>query len=235
MSDRENRTEVPSIKRIAQARAEGKFPAVGLFTGTLVFFVMLLIVELSAAGCVERFLVWSRQLRAASGEMAFESLPEQTARGFSPFVPLMAVLVLTAVFLPPISAWLTRGWAFLPEKLAPDFTRILPRFRSFFSLDSLWRLMLALVQILGTIWIVTAWIRRIAGDGRYMTLAIGEWLGLFREFLLPLTIRLALFSLLIAAGDLFFQRWKFVRDLRMTPEEVRREQREEERKSPPRR
>ena len=235
MSDRENRTEVPSVKRIAQARAEGKFPAVGLFTGTLVFFAMLLTVELAAAGCVERFLVWSRQLRAASDEMTFESLPWQTARGFAPFFPLMAVLALTAIFLPPISAWLTRGWAFLPEKLAPDFTRLLPRFGVFFSLNSLWRLTLALVQIAGTVWITAAWIRRVAGDERYMTLAAGEWPGLFREFLLPLTIRLALFSLLVAAGDLLFQRWKFERDLRMTPEEVRREQREEERKSPPRR
>jgi len=105
----------------------------------------------------------------------------------------------------------------------------------FFSLNSLWRLALALVQIAGTVWITAAWIRRIAGDERYMTLAAGEWPGLFREFLFPLTIRLALFSLLVAAGDLLFQRWKFERDLRMTPEEVRREQREEERKSPPRR
>ena len=55
-----------------------------------------------------------------------------------------------------------------------------------------------------------------------------------RRFLFPLTIRLALFSLGVALADLFFQRWKFQRDLRMTPEEVRREQREEERKSPPR-
>ena len=50
MSEKENRTEVPSIRRIAQARAEGKFPAVGLLTGSLLFFAMLVIVELSAAG-----------------------------------------------------------------------------------------------------------------------------------------------------------------------------------------
>ena len=234
MSDHENRTEVPTIKRIAQARAEGKFPAVALFTGTLLFFTMLLIVELSAAGCVERFLVWSRQLRQGTADLDPGALTGAAARGVLPFFPLIAALALTALFLPPMTAWLTRGWAFLPEKAAPDFSRLLPKLGAFFSLDALWRLFLAAVQILGTIWLVTLWIRRLAGGEEFLTLTSGEWPSLFRRFLFPLTIRLALFSLGVALADLFFQRWKFQRDLRMTPEEVRREQREEERKSPPR-
>ncbi|MBR2692965.1 MAG: EscU/YscU/HrcU family type III secretion system export apparatus switch protein [Thermoguttaceae bacterium] len=235
MSDHENRTEVPTIKRINQARAEGKFPAVGLFTGTLLFFAMLLIVELSAAGCVERFLVWSRRLRQMTADLTPDSLVNEAARGFLPFLPLMAALASAALFLPPMTAWLTRGWAFLPEKTVPDFSRLLPKLGAFFSLDALWRLLLAAVQILGTIWLVTFWIRRVATGEEYLSSASGEWPGLFRRFLFPLTIRLALFSIGVALADLFFQRWKFQRDLRMTLEEVRREQQEEERKSPPRR
>ncbi len=235
MSEKENRTEVPSIRRIARARAEGKFPAVGLFTGTVLFFTTLVIVELSAAGCMERFLVWSRQLRDAPAELTLDALAGETARGFFPFAPLLAALALTTLVLPFVTAWLTRGWAFLPDKIAPDFSRLLPRFGAFFSLDAFWRLLLALVQVIGTIWIVALWIRRTAAGEEYLTLASGKWPGLFRSFLLPLTFRLALFSLVVAAADLLFQHWKFRRDLRMTPEEARREQKEEERKSPPRR
>ena len=49
MSDRENRTETPTIKRIGQARAEGKLPAVTLLPGTLFFFAALLAAEILAA------------------------------------------------------------------------------------------------------------------------------------------------------------------------------------------
>lgn len=235
MSEKENRTEVPSIRRIAQARAEGKFPAVGLLTGSLLFFAMLVIVELSAAGCAARFLVWARQLRQGAADLTADALVGETTRGFLPFFPLMATLALTALFLPPMTAWLSRGWAFLPEKIAPDFARLLPKFGALFSLDALWRLFLAAVQILGTIGLVALWIRRAAPGEEFLGLDSSEWPGLFRRFLFPLTIRLALFSLGVALADLGFQRWKFMRDLRMTPEEARREQREEERKSPPRR
>ena len=55
MSDRENRTETPTIKRIGQARAEGKLPAVTLLPGTLFFFAALLAAELAADLLIPRW------------------------------------------------------------------------------------------------------------------------------------------------------------------------------------
>ncbi len=232
MSEKENRTEAPSVKKIAQARAEGKFPATGLFAGTLLFFTMLIAVELLAAEGVGHFLVWARQLRQTPWALSGETLCAETVRGAASFFPLLLALLLAALLLPALTAWLTRGWAFHPEKLVPDFSRLLPKFGELFSLAALWRLSLAAFQIIGTVWIVTLYLRRFGESGQMFALQREEWPNLLRDSLLPLTVCLAFFSLIPAAADLFFQRWKFNRDLRMTPEELRREQREEERKSP---
>lgn len=232
MSDRENRTETPTIKRIGQARAEGKLPAVTLLPGTLFFFAALLAAELAAAGAIARFLVWARELKQTPFEPDPASLAVQTSAGFRPFVPLLLILAAAALLLPALGAWLGRGWSFLPEKAAPDFSRLRPRFGTLFSLNSAWRLAMAAFQITGVLLIIFYRLRSAGDPHSLLSLPPEDWPALFRHELLPLTVLLGLFSLIPAAADLFFQRWKFKWDLRMTPEELRREQREEERKKP---
>lgn len=232
MSDHENRTETPTIKRIGQARAEGKLPAVRLLPETLFFFVALLAAELAAAAAAARFLVWARELRQTPLELDPASLAVQTSGGLRPFVPLLLALAAAALLVPAFGAWLGRGWSFLPEKAAPDFSRLRPRFGALFSLGSAWRLALAAFQIAGVLLILFYRFRSAGNPHSLLSLPPEDWPGLFRRELFPLTVLLGLFSLIPAAADTFFQRWKFKRDLRMTPEELRREQREEERKKP---
>lgn len=232
MSDQENRTETPTIKRIGKARQEGKLPAVTLLPSTLFFFAALLTAELAAAGAAARFLVWVRELRETPFELDPASLTVQASRGFLPFVPLFLFLAAAALFLPALGAWLGRGWSFIPGKALPDFSRLTPRWRSLLSLNTAWRLALAAFQIAGVLAILFFRFRSVERRNTLLSLPPGEWPALFRRELLPLTLLLALFSLIPAAADLFFQRWKFKWDLRMTPEELRREQREEERKTP---
>jgi flagellar biosynthetic protein FlhB len=232
MSEHENRTEAPSIKRIARAHAEGKFPAIGTAAGTLFFFTALLVMELAAAGAIGRFLVWTRELRQAPFDVEPLAIRNAAMRGLSPFVLLLLLLLLTGLVVPTLTASLSRGWVFLPNKVAPDFSRLIPKFTSFLSIGTLWNLGLAAFQITGALLIVFLYLRSGDRGDSLLTLPPSEWPGLLRTVLLPLTLRLGLFSLIPATADLFFQRWKFHRDLRMTPEEVKREQKEEARKSP---
>ena len=231
MSD-ENRTEAPTIKRIAKARSEGKFPAARELTSSLLFFVSLFIFEAVGAAAILRFIEWTRSLRSEPLQLDVSrenvlGLLNVFSGGFTPFSSLFIGLTAVSLVVPLLVAVVNRGWVFMPEKLAPDLSRLTPRLAPFWSLDTLWRLGLAAIQVTGTLFILAGQIRKIAGEKSSLTLPPEKWTDLIHTGLVPITIQLAVLFILLGIGDLFYQRWKYRRDLRMTREEVMRETKEE--------
>ena len=156
-----------------------------------------------------------------AGQASF--LWNKTFFGMAPrLLPLFGLLFAAAVAVNLAQV----GFLFLPDKLAPDFTRIDPvqGFQRVFSLPSVMRLAFALLKL--------AIVAAVAGVSLYnqreailglSRMAVGQIALFMAQILLWTALKVGAALLVLAILDYGFQRWKYDRDLRMTPQEMREE------------
>ena len=137
-------------------------------------------------------------------------------------LPIFAVLMFAGI----AAHVLQGGFLFLPEKLAPDLTRLDPLqgFARLFSLTNLVRLLMGLLKMAVVAGVAYASLygqrEKILGLAAMTTPEIAAFLA---QVLIWTGMKIALALLLLAVLDYGFQWWKHERDLRMTPQEVREE------------
>ena len=137
-------------------------------------------------------------------------------------LPIFAVLMFAGIAVHVLQG----GFLFLPEKLAPDLTRLDPLqgFARIFSLTNLVRLLMGLLKMAVVAGVAYASLygqgEKILGLAAMTTPAIAAFLA---QVLIWTGMKIALALLLLAVLDYGFQWWKHQRDLRMTPQEVREE------------
>jgi flagellar biosynthetic protein FlhB len=135
--------------------------------------------------------------------------------------------VLALIFLAGIAVNVGQiGFLFLPDKLAPDLSRIDPLkgFQRTFSLANAVRLLFGLfkIAVIASVAFASLYGRRDAILG--MTgLDVPQIALQLTQLLLWTALKIALALLVLAILDYGFQRWKYERDIRMTPQEVREE------------
>jgi flagellar biosynthesis protein FlhB len=118
------------------------------------------------------------------------------------------------------------GFLFLPDKLAPDLSRLDPLmgFQRILSLTSVMRLGFGLFKIvvIGVVAGVSLYGHRERILG-LTGLAVPQIAGYLLDILLWTSLKIGLALLVLAILDYAFQRWKHEQDLRMTTQEVREE------------
>jgi flagellar biosynthesis protein FlhB len=118
------------------------------------------------------------------------------------------------------------GFLFLPDKLAPDLTRLDPLkgLGRLFSITSTMRLGFGLFKI--TVIAVVAAVSLYGHRDRILgltDLAVAE-IGIYLiDILLWTSLKIGIALLVLAILDYAFQRWKYEQDLKMTTQEVREE------------
>jgi flagellar biosynthetic protein FlhB len=137
-------------------------------------------------------------------------------------LPILGLMMLGGI----LSSVLQVGLLWIPDKLAPDFSRLslISGAKRIFSLSGTTRLGFGLVKVLlvSIVAAVMLWLRwdevlrtsgmEIADLGRFMI-----------DIMLKTTLWSAVVLLILAVLDYGLQRWKFEQDLRMTHQEVREE------------
>lgn len=230
MSDQADKKHAPSDLRRRQAREEGRFarsqmagPAAVLLAIWLVLGALESSLFAAIASAVQRSL--SEPLVLSSEEFDIRTL---VWRSIAPWALAVAPM-LAAVFAAALVAhWAQCGWVWLPNRLAPDWTRMAPSaaWQRIASGANLWRTALALLQ-LSTLACI-AWLS-IASHGsaifasREPSLALMSY-GLWRIGL-ELLRNVAFAWIALAAIDYGIQRWLLERALHMTDDEVREENR----------
>lgn len=231
MADKGQRTEPPTPQRIRKARQDGRFPA----SRELVFAIQFLAwtVLLNLAG------VWLppalRTFRSLlSG--AFHADGEIDVAGFLYRSPLAAETGLffatgAAIAALGLLAHLAvTGFGFAPSKAAPDLNRLNPA-RTLSDLprknvDSLVLAVLLLPLLLALLWWAVA--SRWAEFERLPLLPLERAAAAVGQAAGGLLWKGALLLLAWGAMDLLRQRRRYLRDLRMTRQEVREEHRQNE-------
>ena len=137
-------------------------------------------------------------------------------------LPIFGALMFTGIAVNVFQS----GFLFLPEKLAPDLTRLDPLqgLARLFSLASLVRLVMGLLKM--TLVASVAYVCLRGQQDGVLGLAAKsppEIARFLAEILLWTSLKIAVALLLLAVLDYGFQWWKQERDLRMTTQEVREE------------
>ncbi len=137
-------------------------------------------------------------------------------------LPIFGVLLFTGI----AANFLQVGFLFLPEKLAPDLTRLDPLqgLARLFSLANLVRLVMGLLKMALVAGVAYASLygqrEKVLGLAAMTAPEIASFLV---QILIWTSMKIALALLLLAVLDYGFQWWKQERDLRMTTQEIREE------------
>ena len=156
-------------------------------------------------------------------EQSVQSLFHETIMRFMwPFSFFFILLLLTAI----IANLMQIGFLWTPKKLAPDIKHIDPvkGFKRMFSMQSVVRLLMGIGKIL--ICVVVAWYAIVASIGEILHLCeqeTNEIAAFLVWMILMVALKIAVAMVIIALLDLMYQQSKFMRDQRMTDEEMRRE------------
>jgi len=227
------RTEPASARRLEQAREDGNIPHsrelmafMVLAAGAGVFWILGSWMTHRVAGLLQHGLSFSRNAAFEPARMN-ESALELTVEAFVLVGPIFLAIFVAIITTPFIMG----GWNLSSKAFQFDLTRMDPikglgRMFSWQSLGELVKAILKAVLIGGVLY----WIVRNEQDRLFGLIVQPIEIGLatFSQLLFLSFVALIVGLAVIAAIDVPFQLWQYHDRLKMTREELRRENRESE-------
>jgi flagellar biosynthetic protein FlhB len=235
MSETEShdRTEQPTQKRLDDARSEGRIPRSRDLTAAAVMITAGIGLKVAGASAGSQLgqmmktgfsiprdrLMDERLLAGAFGDLALMALYA--------VAPVLLLTLIAAVGAPMVLG----GWSFSTKAMSPDFSRLNPAsgvarmvsVRSWVELAK----SLGKFAIVGGAGALVIWLEMdsLMGLGREpVYAAVGHAMSITGSALISLTCALVL----IAAIDVPFQLWQYNREMRMSRDEIRQENKESE-------
>lgn len=227
------KTEPPTPKRLRDLRKKGEVAKSPDFSATISIMVGISFFLLAGGYLTDRI----RQVLNTAATADFRTLQDSqalqrwTAQMFAEVLWLTLPLIAVLVAIAAVSAFLQVGPVFSMEQVKPQLQRVSPiaglkRLFSIRTVIEFCKLLVKAALLSAVIWFTALHALPV--------LLQSHWLPL--EGVLPLAERLlkilsacAIAAFIaVAAFDLWFQKWEFLRRNRMSIEEVRREHKETE-------
>jgi flagellar biosynthetic protein FlhB len=232
-SEKEQRTEPASPKRLEEARNRGQIPRSRELSTAAVMLIAGFALQSGGrrmgsqmSAILRDGLTLTREESMDAGQL-LPALKQAAGAMLMATGPVLALTLVAALAAP----LLLGGWSFSTEALMPQFSRLNPvtGIGRLFALRSWVELGKALAKfaVVGFAGGIVLWMNfdELLQLSREPTAAaIGHAVALSGQALIALTAALVL----IAAIDVPFQLWQYHADLRMTKEEVRQEMKESE-------
>jgi flagellar biosynthetic protein FlhB len=231
-ADSHSKTEKPSPRRLIKAREEGKFPASREMVAATQFLVFIVIAFAWFPGWLKAMKEMMRASLAASfhADLSVATLPGIASTLLQrAFIPLSIIGGLTVLLTLSAHLLVTKlGFSF--KKLAPDFTRFSPLGK---LKNMAFQGPMAFVQASAMLVLFALAIVSIARQNAdlfltlpFMSLDTGllKVGASIKDILWKAAAMFVVFGLI----DLFRQKRKFMKDLRMTKHEVKEESKENE-------
>lgn len=227
------RTEYPTPRRLSRAREEGNVPktvelnsAAILITGTLLLYIMMK--ELVRDIIVFFNIIW--------GEIPYlvfsvESLQKYMGAGMLKVGGMLAPFMLALMVTGVAANILQSGWNFTLKPVMPKLSKLNPinGFRRFISIGGFVDLLKNFIKI-GLVGLVAYW--TVKAEFENFIPLIDMELGQITTFIGLLTFkvafRISLVILLIGILDYIWVKYKYIKDLKMTKQEVKDEHRQSE-------
>jgi flagellar biosynthetic protein FlhB len=230
-TERQDRTEAATPKRLEDARREGRIPRSRDLTAAAVMLTAGIALKVAGDSMARQLGGMMTSALSISREQAFDESAMVRAFGDLSSMALYAVApVLLLTMVAALGAPLALGgWSFSGKALVPDFSRLSPLsgLQRMLSIRSWVELGKALGKfaIVGGAGAMVLWnnMDQLMGlGGEPIQAAIGHSMALSGQALIALTAALVL----IAAIDVPFQLWQYHQEMRMTRAEVQQESRE---------
>jgi flagellar biosynthesis protein FlhB len=222
------KTIEPTPHRRQRARDEGHVAKSHDLVSATVLLLGLAALAMVGGGLVQALGGYFKQQLGGSAWLSAD--PQFIAAQWGATVEAVGWRVLPIFMLIAIAAFganfAQAGFLFLPAKALPDFARLDPLqgVQRVFSLVNLERLLLGVVKIVVIVTVAYTSLRQDWAKIMSLTaLAAPQIAAGACQIVLSAGLKMAVALVVLAILDYVFQRWKFERDLRMTPQELREE------------
>ncbi len=225
MADDAQKTEEPTPKRLREARGEGQVPLSREVNHFLLLTVATIVIASIGIKVAKGISVRIASIMEKAGQLGVEQ--QELGALLGQLVRELGVVLLLpalAIFVIAIAASVLQvGPLFSPKKLQPKLNKISPLagFKRLFSVESIVEfakgiIKLVLVGSVGGIFLVA----QLPNIEDYMLTSITSILPITRGLLLGMMVSILAVLLVIAITDVFFQRARHRKRLRMTRQEV---------------
>jgi len=230
-----DKTEQPTPKKLREARKKGQVAKSKDLSAGVVFvagFIMTAMIMPSFSERMRQFMAYCFQLGArvdgGSGTMAFDVLARGGTLLLEISAPVLGAMFVLALFVTYIQV----GTIFTFEPLKPNLKKLNPvdGFKNLFFKPEpyieLAKSILKMIVVVAIVYIV------IAANFRYIVLAaqhpLDETAQLAGTLVFKLFIQAGVFFLIVAAADFFIQKKMFMKNMKMSKEEVKQEHKQQE-------
>jgi len=225
------KTEQPTPKRLKKAKEKGQVAQSQELPAAVSIVVLVMVLALSAPALLQWFIMqmkegMSGQISVFTDSKAFINfLNTKIISSTVAMFPILAALFVGSV----IACVAVSGLNFAPQALHLKFSAINPvkGFEKLFNVKSAVKLGVSIAKLIFVSIIVWLYLQ-----SRIDTLAAIRWswsaqiMVAIAKIILGMLIRVCVALLVIAAIDVFFQKWKYTQDLKMTKQEVKQERKD---------
>ena len=227
------RTEQPTARHLGKAREEGQYPQ----SQELISAISLVVLMTVTFFMAPKFVEWAMQ-EIIEG-LSCDRSHVATNDAFMSFASKK--VIGTAVILAPFLLALTisglaaniaiSGFHIKSKGIELNFNIINPAngFKQLFSSSALVKLLLSVVKIILIGSIVYLYMRnKIEYLATFQYIWTAEFLRVISKLILGVVFRLCIGLVIIGIVDLIYQKWKYLKDLRMTKQQVKEETKDAE-------
>ena len=225
------RTEKPTARRLQKARAKGQLPQSQELTSVVTLLVLVAMVALLGPSLTQWFIVQIRQGMScengvfADTEAFLSFLGRKTVDFVFVILPVLAALFVSAI----LAGVAISGLNFAPIAVELKLSQLNPLtgLQKLVNAQSMVRLLASILKLFFVSLIVCFYLRSKLDMFSALRWAwSAQMLAVIARLILGLLIRVGIAMLVLGIADAFYQKWKYIQELKMTPQEVKQERRD---------
>lgn len=231
----EEKTEEATPKKKRDARQKGQVAQSKDVPQALALIIIIFVIQLTSGWftdqITELYLMMNGLITEADSLYNINNLMQLFMVVLLKIIYVIAPVLLAALVTGVLGTYLQVGFLFTVEPLKPKLSKISPisGFKRLFSLKSLMEMAKAIAKGIVLVYIVYDYLNdRTSTVIQSFQLSLPEFIALMWNFILNITIRCAIFLLVVAAADLAFKRWQHNKDLKMSKKEIKDEYKQTE-------
>ena len=225
------RTEQPTPKKLEKARKKGQVPQSQELTSIVTLLALIMILALMGPSLLKWFIT------QVKGGMSCETAAFTDSMSFWNFTKakivdsiLIVCPILAALFAGSVLACVAiSGLNFAPEAITLKFSQLNPvtGFAKLINARSMVKLLVSIFKLLFVSLIVWFYLQsRLDMLANLRWAWSGQMLAVIAKIILGLLIRVGIALLVIGIADALYQKWKYIQELKMTRQEVKRERKD---------
>ena len=227
------KTEQPTPKRLAKAREKGQVPQSQELPSVVTLLALVITVALLTPSLMQWLIMQMRQGLSCQNSVFANSgaflnfFSMKIVSSIVVICPILVILFVGSV----LSCIAVSGLSFAPKAISLKLSSINPAagLEKLINARSLVHLLTSIAKLFFVSIVVWLYLQ-----SKLDTLATLRWawsmqiLAVIAKTILGLMIRICIALVVISIADVFYQKWKYIQDLKMTRQEVKQEHKDTE-------